>query len=211
MKIMPLPSQCEQALKKSVHLLKICNDNISRPEEFNGGVFFLHAHARPVLKSTESYFITVFKFILLCLNIGSMTAVPFFKVLFDVCKYVLAVFPSQKIDNCSGGSRIFPRRGRQLPKPYYFPNYLLKTAWKWKNLDPRGGVSLAPPPLRSANELRRNSENMIFNPNVRQHILCCPGNRKCFILHNSSEPVVSTHQVWNDYLYCHHKHWLSRK
>ena len=63
MKIMPLPSQCGQALKKSVHLLKICNNNISHPEEFNGGVFFLHAHERPVLKSTESYFITVFKFI----------------------------------------------------------------------------------------------------------------------------------------------------
>ena len=33
-------------------------------------------------------------------------------------------------DTCvtSGGSRIFPRRGRQLRKIYYFPNYLLKTA-----------------------------------------------------------------------------------
>ena len=42
----------------------------------------------------------------------------------------------QFIPISSGGSRIFPRRGRQLPKTYYFPNYLLKTAWIWKNLDP---------------------------------------------------------------------------
>ena len=29
--------------------------------------------------------------------------------------------------------------GRQLPKWDYFFNFLLKTAWKWKNLGPPGG------------------------------------------------------------------------
>ena len=48
----------------------------------------------------------------------------------------------------SGGSRIFPRGGRQLPKVLLFLNFLPKTAWKWKNLDPPGGVRVpgAPPP-----------------------------------------------------------------
>ena len=36
----------------------------------------------------------------------------------------------------SGESRIFSGWGRQLPKTFYFPSYLLKTAWKWKNLPP---------------------------------------------------------------------------
>ena len=44
----------------------------------------------------------------------------------------------------SGGSSIFPRGVRQLPKVLLFFKYLPKTAWKWKNLDP-GGASLAPP------------------------------------------------------------------
>ena len=46
----------------------------------------------------------------------------------------------------SGGSRIFPRGVRQLPKLLLFFKFLPKTAWKWKNLDPQGGrASLAPP------------------------------------------------------------------
>ena len=49
----------------------------------------------------------------------------------------------------SGGSRISPRRGRQLPggaPTYDFAKISQKTAWKWKNLDPwGGGASLAPP------------------------------------------------------------------
>ena len=56
-------------------------------------------------------------------------------------------------DLLSGGSRIFPRGGRQLPKLLLFFTFLPKTAWKWKNLDPQGGggrASLAPP-LGSAN------------------------------------------------------------
>ena len=47
----------------------------------------------------------------------------------------------------SGGSRIFPRGVRQLPKLLLFFEFLLKTAWKWKNLDPQGGARVpgAPP------------------------------------------------------------------
>ena len=48
----------------------------------------------------------------------------------------------------SGRSRIFPG-GRQLPKVLLFFNFLPKTAWKWKNLDPQGGrVPGAPPWIR---------------------------------------------------------------
>ena len=39
----------------------------------------------------------------------------------------------------------FPEGVRQLPKSYYFADILPKTAWKWKNLDPRGRASLVPP------------------------------------------------------------------
>ena len=56
----------------------------------------------------------------------------------------------------------FPQGGRQLPKVLLFFNFLPKTAWKWKNLDPRGGGRA--PPLGSANaylttESRRNPSN----------------------------------------------------
>ena len=48
----------------------------------------------------------------------------------------------------------FSPGGRQLPKLLLFFTFLPKTAWKWKNLDPRGGggASLASP-LGSANGL----------------------------------------------------------
>ena len=51
----------------------------------------------------------------------------------------------------SGGSRISPRRGRQLPRGganIRFCQIFPKTAWNWKNLGPGGGVPCAP--LRSA-------------------------------------------------------------
>ena len=54
------------------------------------------------------------------------------------------------LNEFSGGSRIFPRGVCQLSKLLLFFKFLPKTAWKWKNLDPRGGASLAPP-LGSAN------------------------------------------------------------
>ena len=42
----------------------------------------------------------------------------------------------------------FPRGGgRQLPKVLLFFNFLPKTAWKWKNLDPGGGARPWCPPL----------------------------------------------------------------
>ena len=40
----------------------------------------------------------------------------------------------------------FPRGGRQLPKVLLFFNFLPKTAWKWKNLDPGGGARPWRPP-----------------------------------------------------------------
>ena len=49
----------------------------------------------------------------------------------------------------SGGSRIFLR---EAPSPtvgvlsYYFANFLRKTAWKWKNLDPKGSARPWRPP-----------------------------------------------------------------
>ena len=48
------------------------------------------------------------------------------------------------------GSRIFPRGVRQFPEWDYFPIFLPKTAWKWKNLDPQGDVPGAPldPPMQ---------------------------------------------------------------
>ena len=46
----------------------------------------------------------------------------------------------------SGGSRIFPRGLRQLPKLLLFLKFLQKTAWQWQNFYPRGvHESLAPP------------------------------------------------------------------
>ena len=57
----------------------------------------------------------------------------------------------------SGGSRISPRRGRQLPggggANLWFCQFLPKTAWKWRNFGPPGGGGGARPlrpPLRSA-------------------------------------------------------------
>ena len=44
-----------------------------------------------------------------------------------------------------------PGGGRQLPKVLLFFNFLPKTAWKWKNLDPQGGRASLAPPLGSAN------------------------------------------------------------
>ena len=49
----------------------------------------------------------------------------------------------------SGTSRIFPRGCTNSQKCYYFAFFLLKTAWKWKNLDPNGeDIHDAPPWIR---------------------------------------------------------------
>ena len=69
----------------------------------------------------------------------------------------------------SGGSRIFPRGVRQLPKLLLFFKFLPKTAWEWKNLDPRGGGSARPwrpPPLDPPmipHIFGRNSERQELN------------------------------------------------
>ena len=51
----------------------------------------------------------------------------------------------------------FPEEGAPIPMVRVLTCYLVKnfltTAWKWKNLNPRGRASLAPPPLRSVNGL----------------------------------------------------------
>ena len=54
----------------------------------------------------------------------------------------------------------FPQGGRQLPKVLLFFNFLLKTAWKWKNLDPQGGRASLAPPLDPPMTVGRSSPNM---------------------------------------------------
>ena len=73
----------------------------------------------------------------------------------------------------SGGSRIFPRGVRQLPKLLLFFIVLLKTAWKWKNLDPGGGASLAPPldpPMVHDNKLELKSLLPALNSQPTDHL-----------------------------------------
>ena len=36
----------------------------------------------------------------------------------------------------------FPQVGGTNSQKNYFPNYLLETAWKWKNLDPQGWITV---------------------------------------------------------------------
>ena len=56
----------------------------------------------------------------------------------------------------SGGSRISPRRGRQLPRGganIRFRQIFPKTAWNWKNFNPRKGGGVPRAPLRSATDI----------------------------------------------------------
>ena len=46
--------------------------------------------------------------------------------------------------HCSDGSRSFLMEGPPTPKIGLFLNFWPKTAWKWKNLDPKGHASSAP-------------------------------------------------------------------
>ena len=55
--------------------------------------------------------------------------------------------PSPRTRHTSGRSRIFPRGGANSQKCYYFSILSPKTAWKWKNLGPRGGAHPWCPPL----------------------------------------------------------------
>ena len=54
-----------------------------------------------------------------------------------------------KLSESSGGSRIFPRGVRQLPKVLLFFNFVPENCMKMKEFGPRG-ASLVPP-LKSAN------------------------------------------------------------
>ena len=63
----------------------------------------------------------------------------------------VAMFSVNEKDMFSVESMIF-LRGRHLPKwvlTYYFANFLTKTAWKWKDLDPGGAHPWCPldPPM----------------------------------------------------------------
>ena len=56
-------------------------------------------------------------------------------------------FTLDEINLNSGGSRIFPRGVRQLPKVLLFFNFLAENCMKMKEFGPPGGgASLAPPP-----------------------------------------------------------------
>ena len=56
--------------------------------------------------------------------------------------FMMSVRPGSQ---SSGGYRIFPRLGVPTPKNLLFSNFLPKTEWNWKNLDPWRRASLAPP------------------------------------------------------------------
>ena len=90
------------------------------------------------------------------------------KSYFPLLGLIFQVEGGKIIGRRSGGSRIFPRGGaRQLQKVLLFFNFLPKTAWKWKNLDPRGGggASLAPP-HGSANAAPPIWDEILYIPTV---------------------------------------------
>ena len=57
------------------------------------------------------------------------------------------------VDLCSGGSRIFPGGGRQLPKVLLFFNFVPGNCMKMKEFGLPGGRASLAPPLRSANAM----------------------------------------------------------
>ena len=67
----------------------------------------------------------------------------------DIC-LSFCLFTGEEVP-CQWRIQDFPQGGRQLPKVLLFFNFLPKTAWKWKNLDPQGGRASLAPPLGSAN------------------------------------------------------------
>ena len=101
---------------------------------------------------------------------------------------------SSKWTPCNGGSRISLRWGQQLPKSYYFANFLPKTAWKLKkSLNPGvGQMSLAhTPPPRSTNAL-----SLAILP-VCIYLLRL---KLTFICHVASNPLTQTQTHF--YLQC---------
>ena len=77
----------------------------------------------------------------------------------------------------SGGSRISPRRGRQLPggggANLWFCQISPKTAWKWRNFSFRGGASPAPP-LRSATDIPALSLPYLVPASLYLSVMCPP-------------------------------------
>ena len=60
----------------------------------------------------------------------------------EICNAYIVQRQFSNLTVISGGSRISLRRGRQLPRGganIRFCQIFPKTAWNWKNLDPRGG------------------------------------------------------------------------
>ena len=83
----------------------------------------------------------------------------------------------------SGGSRISPRRGRQLPKLLLFCNFFAKNCMKMKEFGPPGGARVPGAPLRSANDyLLVNCtylfiSSIIFIVNCHlMHVVCVESN-----------------------------------
>ena len=71
-------------------------------------------------------------------------------------------YPSYYADICSGGSRISPRRGRQLPGGHQHTNLsnFLKNDMELKEFGPHGGVHPSRP-LRSATDLVNITGNLL--------------------------------------------------
>ena len=101
------------------------------------------------------------------------------------CRYVSIIIYIIIRSMTSGGSRISPRRGRQLPKVLLFYIFFAKNCMKMKESGPPGGVPCAP--LRSANDdcslnwnkVSNNYETTLSNNNNNQNDMRCSTCAKC--------------------------------
>ena len=82
-------------------------------------------------------------------------------------------------DSDSGGSRIFPKRVRQLPNWNYFANFFAVNCMKMKEFGPPGGVSLAPP-LRSTNVLSTETCRYVQKSTSSSHVLVDENDSKFY-------------------------------
>ena len=107
----------------------------------------------------------------------------------------------------SGGSRISQREAstpKIRPKTYYFERFLLKTAWKWKKLDPWGHTSLAP--LRSANAVWGSRIKVVLwdQKNIGK-MMKTQGNHWEFCLDRSvatlMRPIQTSQSLISDYFF----------
>ena len=107
--------------------------------------------------------------------------------------------------NSSGGSRISHTGGgaptsKVGAKTYYFAKFSPKTAWKWKNLDPRVRVPSAP--LRPATVIQK-----LFIKIIWQNISCeCQFVISCFLYYRNKHSICKAFiQKFFDGLRTHHK------